>query len=297
MGARVLVGAGLAVMVVGGSIAGVWWQRERAAAQIRDRLISAASVELQRDPLDRGGLVQADRDLANLASTDPDPGLRRSRARIALLLRMPEDALRLLDEVMFRGQASTADLDLRARALADRHALGGRADDAHQAIARAIEHFDATQSVESVFLAWQCATRLGDVEASEKIAGRLAVASPDCWQTKVVAALMAFDPEKPATGAGLRQLQLDVQLVPELDTAIAMLDVVDPDPAMRSRGVETIRRVLTDVPASKPARLVAVLAHDRIGDVAGRRAHLMWLVTNFPRDERADTWRRMSTER
>lgn len=296
MSGRAVLGGVAGVLLVGAAAAGVWWQGARAAAKVRQRVVSAVEAELQRDPIDRGSLVQAERELAAVAAKDPAPELSRARARAALALRMPDDALGALDEITFRGQASTPDLELRAQALALRHAVGGRVDDAHDAAARAIEHFEATQSASSAFLAWQCASRIGDDDTSQTIAARLAATAPEAWQNKVVQALLAFDPDKPETGAALRRLQLEVASVPELDIAVAALDLTDADEAVRARGVATVKRVLAEVPASKPARLVAVVAADRQGDVVGRKAHLQWLVANFPRDDRVETWRKMAAQ-
>jgi hypothetical protein len=296
MARGVVVGATLVVVFAGLAVGGLWWQSQRSAAKTRERLLAVVESELTREPLDRGNLVQVDRDLKALREKDPAPDLARARARIALALRLPDDAISALDDVAFAGRAETLDLPLRARALAMRHALGGRLDDAHAAAARALEHFDAAHDPASALLAWQCATRSGDSDISAAAAARLATVA-DSWQHKVVQALLAFDPSNAASVETLRQLQLEVPPVPELDVALAAVDLASADEIVRTRGIDTVKRVLHEVPSSKPARLVAIVACDQAGDVVGRRAHLEWLIANFPRDDGAETWRRVLLEK
>ncbi|HLU38513.1 MAG TPA: hypothetical protein VK081_03955 [Planctomycetota bacterium] len=296
MANRVVVFTVVAVAVVASAGAGLYWQQARAAAREREQLVSAAEVELGRDPQDRGALVRADRDLATRIEVDPHPDMLHARARIALALRTPDQALQLLDEAAFRGAAASVLAGTRARAHAMRHAIGGRIDDARQAIRAALDHFEATNEPASALLAWQCATRIGDSEEEAEIAERLAAAHPDSFESRVVQALRAFDPERPETGAALRDLRVEGPSIPEIEVAIAALDVLSDDEDAQARGFVAIRAVLAEVPASKPARLVAVMAHDRAGDVAGRNVHLRWLADSFPQDERAGQWRDLARQ-
>ncbi|MEZ5965167.1 MAG: hypothetical protein R3F56_15140 [Planctomycetota bacterium] len=291
MASRSWLVAGAFVVVLAGAGGGVWWQQARSAAAARAKLLSVVEVELARDPLDRGGLVQADRDLEHLAKVDRDPELRRARARLALALRLPDQALEALDAAAYVAAPSSEDGWLRAQALALRHAIGGRIDDAARASKLAFEDYQSTGRIEAGLLAWQCATRIGDRDQTAAVVARLAADAPDAIETKVMQALADFDPENEGQVARARSLQGQGKEILELDAALAAADALSADETIRQRGRTTIQRVLEKVSASQPARLAAVIAHDRTGDVAGRNAHLRWLVDNFPNDPRAETWR------
>lgn len=288
------LGFAMVCLVLGGAAAGgLWWQRARAASAARGRILSIVDVELARDPLDRGGLVQANRDLEQLAERDRDPSLRRARARIALALRLPEQAVQALDAAAYVGPAAVDDAWLRAQALALRHAIAGRIDDAARASRLAFEYYEATHTVVAALLAWQCATRIDDREQVQAVTTRLAADAPDAFETKVMQALAEFDPESAEQASRVRSLQMEGPYVLELETAVAAVDVLSDDETARLRGRAAMQKVLEQVPSSKPARLVAVLVCDRTGDIAGRNAHLQWLVDNFPRDPRAEKWREL----
>lgn len=287
------MGVGVVLLVISGSVAGLWWQSTRAAATARNMLLSAAETELGRDPLDRGGLVQADRDLAALATSDMDGGLRRCRAKIALALRLPDQALRAIDEAGYVSSPEPEDPWLRAQALAMRHAIGGRIDDAARASRLALEYFDMSYFAPAALLAWQCATRVADEAQADVVAARLLAQTPDAFETKVVQALRGFDPAQPELVARVQALQQEGGYVLELEAAVALVDTLSSDEAARVRGMASIQQVLEKVPSSKPARVVAVLACDRAGDNVGRAAHLQWLLTNFPQDPGAEKWREL----
>jgi len=281
----------VAVLLVAAAGAGVWWRSRSAAASARTKALAIADTELAREPLDRGGLVQVERDLERLARSDPDPTLRLTRARVALALRLPDKALQTLDQTADTGPPSTQESWVRAKALALRHAIAGRIDDAVRAANLAFEGYEATHEIPMAVLAWQCATRVDERALVDTVVSRLAADAPDAWETRVMQALHEFDPERPDAVGRVRELQDGGPELLELQTAVAAADVLSEDETLRQRGLAAIQRVLEQVPSSKPARLVAVLACDRTGDAMGRRAHLQWLVDNFPGDPRAEAWR------
>ena len=289
-----LVGFGLLTAVaVGAAIGGLWWQSARAAAQERAVVLTDIEVELRRENLDRNALAQLARRLDALTDRKAHPDLFRARANVALALRLPEDAVRAVDDLAFAGQAVPEDALLGARAFAARHAMSGRGDDAGRAAKMALEYFDSQRDPSAALLAWQCATRIEDSDLAQSAAAKLASALPESWEAKVVAALMDFDPQRAGSLATLRTLQQEGRPIAELDLAIAMVELGSEEADARERGVAAVKRVLELAPASKPARIGAVLAADRAGDAAARAAHLRWLLENYPHDERASKWQEL----
>ena len=281
----------VAVIVLGlAGGGGLYYQRRAAVETALADLVRGVEVELGRDTPDRATLVDLSLRLDEFAREHARREVTRLQVRLALAQRLPEPAKQRAEALLLEAELTGQDRLLAARAYALRHALQGSQDDARQASGLAARALAQGAGVEAGLLAWQCATRIEDRERADEAAKQLTTAFPDAWETKVVAALIAFDPEQPASRATVRQVFGAGPSLPELDLALATLDVIAPDESARAQGLEGVKRVLSVVPAFKAARLVAVLAFDRIGDAASRDAHLRWLVQNYPNDPRAQRW-------
>lgn len=282
----------LVVLAVGGSAAGLWWQRARAEADERAKLIADVAIEENRSPIDRGALAQLNRRIETLLDRAPHPELLRARARVALASQLPEDAVQALEELQATGKAEPVDQVLLARALAARHAAAGRSDDAGRAAQLALDQFEAQREPALGLLAWQCASRIEDQDLAARAVERLRSLAPESFEAKVVAALADFRPDDAASVSAVRSLASE-RRVAEADLALALVDVLAEDEVTRGKGIAEVTRVLGEIPASKPARLVAVAASDRAGDAVGRATHLRWLLKNYPDDPRATQWDQM----
>lgn len=287
-GVLVAIVAVIVLGLAGGG--GLYYQRRAAIETALADLVRGVEVELGRDTPDRATLVDLSLRLDEFGREHARREVTRLQVRLALAQRLPEPAKQRAEAMLLEAGLTGQDRLLAARAYALRHSLQGSQDDARQASGLAARALEQGAGVEAGLLAWQCATRIEDRERADDAAKRLTAAFPDAWETKVVAALIAFDPEQAASCATVREVFGAGPSLPELDLAIATLDVLAPDESARAQGLEGVKRVLAAVPAFKAARLVAVLAFDRVGDATSRDAHLRWLVQNYPNDPRAERW-------
>ncbi len=281
------------VLLAALAVGGVYYQRAAAVEAEFAELTRAAEVELGREAPDRATLVELERRLEEFGRVHPGRDVTRMQVRISLAQDLPEPACIGAERLLLFGDATGVDRLLAARGFALRHAVKGDQDDARRAAGLALLALEQGAGVDAGLLAWQCATRIEDRERADQAATALRAAFPDAWETKVVAALGAFDPEQPATVAAVREVHSAGPDLPELALAIATLDVLAPDASAREQGLEGVKRVLRVVPTFKAARLVAVLAFDRAGDAAARDAHLQWLVQNYASDARSQRWREL----
>jgi hypothetical protein len=268
------------------------YRRHAAQGAKRKELLALATTELGRRPLDRAGIQDALRALAKDDRLAQEPEVVRARAELELAAGRPQAALDLVQVALHSGVPAPEDQILGAKIFAARAGLTGDIDDAKRASTLAEDHFTATGQHESLFLAWQCATRIEDRDRASTLADRLQAEAGDTTSGRLVRGLLSLDTERAQAAAALRALEREVdEIPPELDVALATLELEDEDQNVRLHGLQRVEAVLARLPTFVGARIVAAYAFDRTGDATTRDAHLRWLVEHHPADPRAESWR------
>lgn len=284
-----LVAVGLAAAV--GAVLLVQQHRREREARVLALLAEADRVLEVATP-DRSELSRV---LAKLRKqgdvATADARLLRARARILAALGRERQALEELSGFLDRPDAVPEDLLLAARLHERRFAHTGELDEALAAMEFAERHFAATGSPASLFLAWQCAVRSGQIRDADRLAVQLFEETKGSRFARLVAALRAFDPAKPGTLAELARLAGEFDSPPaELELALGMAEIQTEEGL--DRGLRRIEDVLARVPAYLEARNAAAVAYHRAGDRKRRDEQLRWLLANAPSDDaRRPRWR------
>lgn len=306
--ATILVSVGLLVLAAGGWI----YLQVQAAQEERQRvadLLADLDRELAKERPDGSELSLLVTRIRKIGDPDTDDRLRRALARIEVARGRKEKAWEHLQPLaMAMGREPRPhDQLLGARLLADIHAMTGRARDLRQALQLAEAAHRASGEPTALFLAWQCAQRLGDAEARERLGDRLLQEHPATPQADLVA-LLRREPEQVATGE-LRGLATRFERLPielgmalarahlfarELPEALRELDVV----VQRAPSLVDVRNTA----ATACYMFVQQAAGASEEEVRRRRAqmhaHAQWLLSNAsPDDSRRDSWKTMLESR
>jgi hypothetical protein len=267
-----------AILVFGGGAA--WFVVHRAAAaadEQRQTLLAAVEAELASEELDRASAARVLRDLRTAQADTPDPDLRRAEARLEMALGRAGDAWTTIGTVATGPDASTEDLEVGARVLARLHAERGSETDGRQALAIAREHARRTASVESQFLAWQLAYRVGDAAAFVELDRALLEAAADRPEGRTAKSIHHFLATHLADRRGLTGdleqfavLAAD-ERAPEDERALSRFAVESVDDArgVDESALEALRRQWTD----PPPELLVLIAIGRISSGAEADLH------------------------
>lgn len=285
--------AALALAAVVGVFVLVYQQRRERRHRVV-ALLTEVEKALEASPVDRGELSRIlGRLRKQLDDAPADVRLRRARARVLAALGRERQALEELRGLLDGPGVNVDDLLLAARLHERRFAHGGELDQALAAMGLAERHYAETGAPGSLFLAWQCAVRSGQIRDSDRLAARLLEEAKESRFARLVAALRAFDPAKPETTAELQRLAREFESPPvELELALAMAEI-QTDEGLE-RGLQRIEDVLARVPTYVEARNAAAVAYHRVGDRRRRDEQLRWLLANAPADDaRRPRWRKL----
>lgn len=247
--------------------------------------------------------------IRNAGDPERDPRLRRALARIEVARGRDDRAWAQLQPLALAMEPEPDDQALGARLLASMHGKTGNLQDLRQALELAESAHRARGDTATLFLAWQCAVRLGG-EASEtrqRLGDRLRELAPDGAEAALVTILARDEEQVPVEDcqalAG-RFEEVPMELAMALATGHLQQGAV-------ADALHELDRVLPRAPALMDLRHLAATACWAFGrqsqgaapaEVERRRsemaAHLRWLLANAPAgDPRRGHWRTMLESR
>lgn len=292
MAKHVAIGGVVLVAVVG---AGAAWFLGGSTGSGLDAagrtLVELVETERRRHPIDRDECRQVLLQIDNHPASETDRDLIRARAWLEFLIGRTARALDLIEQNL-GVDASSADQLLGSRVLARRFGESGDGDMAHRGATLAKNHYDATDDLASLFLAWQLQVRREDAERRGEMAEALQTADPDSNQARLVRVLVMYPglrEEAEGARAELHQLEQSFDVIPEeLDLALALFEIEDG----KTLGscIERVERVLRTFPSSILARTLAGTSSMVKQDWAQARRTFESLLRRHPRHARARLW-------
>lgn len=306
--ARILVPAALLVLA-----GGAWvYVRIQAAQEERQRvadLLADVDRELAKERPDGSELSLLVTRIEKLGDADRDERLRRALARIEVARGRSEKAWGHLQPLaLAMGREPNPDDQLfGARLLADIHSMTGQAQDLRQALQLAEAAYGAKGDVDALFLAWQCAQRLGDEEARQRL-GDLLLAEQAATPQADLVALLRREPEQVST-AELQGLATRFESVPvELGVALGRAHLLAGEVPEALRELDAVLQRAPSLVDVRNAAATACYLFVKGGAGASEeelrrrraqmQAHAQWLLNNAAADDsRRPNWRAMRDSR
>ena len=280
----------IGLVVVGGGVGAWLLSGESSGLDASGQALLTRHAAMVQELPDSNAVRELLREVQVHPAGGKDSGLLRAQAWLFQRLGNSRRAWEMIEGNLI--DPVPADLDLSAEILQCRHGETGDVDLADRARSCSEQHYEMTDSMPSLFRAWQMAVRTDDLERAARHAASAKRDHSDSRESRVIAALVGYPNEVDDTEASAERFGqlMDEFINPpeELCLALAWSEINRPDTILS--GQQRAERVQQAFRVSKTARTIIAFAALKLEQYKKSQSHSKWLLDHYPQHPKAKVW-------